>query len=158
MTVRALAERITAQGWRVSHTQVSRFEYAVERLLPVIPAALWSEDVHQLVRDIRRLERSYANQWSYTDAGRSDPQRIIDVFFDTLRAFDDESIVIRDFINAMDKALSKESGMTKSQLIGIHLQKLDEEENELLSPPASRPVLSVVIQSHKPGDPGSGGE
>ena len=29
-------------------------------------------------------------------------------------------------------------------------------ENELLS--ASRPVLSVVTQSHKPGDPGSGGE
>ncbi len=32
LTVRALAERITAQGWRVSHTQVSRFEYAAERL------------------------------------------------------------------------------------------------------------------------------
>ncbi len=108
LTIRALAERITAQGWTVDNTHISRYEYATEQLLPIVPTALWAGGGHLLIKNIRRLEKAYTAFWAAIDAGRDNPQRIQDLFFDTLRAFDDESIDIEGFTQALDAALAEE--------------------------------------------------
>ncbi len=121
LTIRAMADRITAQGWTISNSHISRFEYATERLLSVVPTALWAGGGEPLVKSIRRLEKAYKTFWASIDAGRDNPLRIQDLFFDTLQAFDDDPIDIEGFTRALDTALAEETGlpaMTVSAEVG----------------------------------------
>jgi len=107
LTIRALAARITAQGWTVSHTHISRFEYAANQLLPVIPTALWAGAGEPLIKNLRRLEKAYQAFWSTTDTERDKPQSLLDLFFDTLVDFDDESIDLDGFSRALNHTLGE---------------------------------------------------
>jgi len=107
ITIRALAKRISAQGWTVSHTHISRFEYAANHLLPVVPNALWAGSGQPLIINLRRLEKAYAAFWATTDTGQANPQYLLDLFFKTLAEFDDESINLDDFARSLDVALGE---------------------------------------------------
>lgn len=111
LTIRTLAERITQQGWTVSHSHISRYEYGVEKLLPAIPCALWGGSGHPLMINIRRLEKAYTAFWAAIEVGRDSPQRIHDLFFETLTEFDEESLDMEGFTRALDAALAKETGL-----------------------------------------------
>ncbi|MCF6256207.1 MAG: ParB N-terminal domain-containing protein [Gammaproteobacteria bacterium] len=106
LTIRALAERITTQGWTVSHSHISRFEYAAHQLLPVVPTALWAGAGGPLIKALRRLEKAYSTFWASTDMGRDNPQHLLDLFFKTLTEFDDVSIDIDGFSRALDCTLA----------------------------------------------------
>jgi len=107
ITIRALATRISDQGWTVSNSHISRFEYAANHLLPVVPNALWAGSGFPLIINIRRLEKAYSTFWATTDHGRNNPQHLLDLFFETLAEFDDESIDLDGFARALDRKLGE---------------------------------------------------
>ena len=121
ITIRALAERISAQGWTVSHTHISRFEYAANHLLPVVPTALWAGSGQPLIINLRRLEKAYAAFWATTDIGRDNPQPLMNLFFKTLASFDDDSIDLDGFSRALNLSLGEQLNLP-AQSISAEIQ------------------------------------
>jgi len=60
---RRLAEELRRRGYRITHARISQMEYAVQRLLPVIPLALEQGLGRPQVEQIRRLERATGVIW-----------------------------------------------------------------------------------------------
>jgi len=121
LTIRALADRISAQGWTVSNSHLSRFEFATNHLLRVVPEALWAGAGQPLIKNIRRLEKGYAAYWATTDIGCDNPVQFTSLFFDTLATFNDETVDINGFTRALDHALEDllgESHLTISAEVG----------------------------------------
>lgn len=52
LSMRSLAERITAQGWTIDGGHISRYDYAVSTLMKSISNAFWAGAGHPLVRQI----------------------------------------------------------------------------------------------------------
>ncbi len=60
---RDLAKRINATGWTIDSSTLSRYEYAVRTLLPVLPATLWAGAGRPLITKLRQIESSYQKYW-----------------------------------------------------------------------------------------------
>jgi ParB family protein of integrating conjugative element (PFGI_1 class) len=105
LSMRKLAERITAQGWTVGASHLSRYEYAANCLLKAIPNCFWAGAGHPLVRQLRRIDSAYTQFWNATEAGQSDPDRIQELFLDTLKLYDGETLDLRGFQNELNEIL-----------------------------------------------------
>ncbi len=112
LTIRALAERITAQGWTVSHSHISRLDYAAYQLLPVIPNALWAGAGEPLARNIRRLEKGYDDFWATTAVGCHAPEAMTELFFEVLAEHNDDRIDLGGFTRALDRAIGQRLGLS----------------------------------------------
>lgn len=106
LTLRALADRITSQGWTISASHISRFEYATNSLLDVIPKTLWAGAGQPMVVTIRQLEKAYNDFWSATELGREQPEQMLNLFYETLAQHDDETLDIKGFCEALNAQLS----------------------------------------------------
>lgn len=112
LSIRKLAERITQQGWTVSHTHITRFEYAANVLLPVIPEVLWSGAGEPVVRQIRKHETAYTEFWKTIEAGKTEPDKILEYFFDALREFDSsEGVDFKGFLLTLNERLANFVGI-----------------------------------------------
>lgn len=125
LTIRALAERITTQGWTVSASHLSRFEFATDHLLAVVPDALWAGAGEPLIKNIRRLEKGYAGFWATTDLGRDNPTQFTDLFFETLATFNEETVDTNGFTRALDHALE--------DLLGVSYMTISAEVGALMA-------------------------
>lgn len=106
LSIRKLAERITTQGWTISHTHITRFDYAANALLPVLPQCLWAGAGFPVVVNIRKHETAYTEFWASTSIGQSDPEKIQEYFFKVLHDFDNETIDFKAFLNALNLELA----------------------------------------------------
>lgn len=111
LSTRALADRITKQGWTISQSYITRFDYTVDTLLPVIPNCLWAGAGGQLVVQIRKHDTAYTEFWQSTALGQSQPEKIKDIFFKVLHEFDDETIDFKGFLHDLNQQLGELLGM-----------------------------------------------
>ncbi len=107
LSIRKLAERITTQGWTISHTHITRFDYAANVLFQVIPECLWAGAGEPIIRQIRKHETAYNEFWKNTEAGQLEPEKIQEHFFSVLHEFDQENIDLKGFLNALNLKLSE---------------------------------------------------
>ena len=112
LTIRALAERITAQGWTVSNSHISRLDYAASQLLPAIPNALWAGAGEPLVRNLRRLEKGYGDFWATTARGGEAPEAMTELFFEVLAEHNDDRIDLDGFTRTLDRAVGQRLGLS----------------------------------------------
>lgn len=107
LSIRKLAERITQQGWTVSHTHITRFDYAAKILLPVIPEVLWSGAGEPVIRQVRKHETAYVEFWKTTSAGANEPEKIHEYFFEVLHEFDNsDGIDFKGFLQTLNQRLA----------------------------------------------------
>ncbi|MGD8941181.1 MAG: hypothetical protein PVJ72_17500, partial [Gammaproteobacteria bacterium] len=111
LTIRALAERITNQGWTISHTHISRFEYAANRLINVVPNALWAGAGEPLVRNLRRHEKAYLDFWVATGRDSINDLDLLKLFYETLAKYDGDSVDLDGFVSEMNSTLGQKLGL-----------------------------------------------
>ncbi len=75
---RALAQRLKDEGFPIDLAILSRMDYAVDILLPVIPEALRAGMGRPQIERIRRLEKAYRTYW--TDLSGQDEAAFDDLF------------------------------------------------------------------------------
>lgn len=105
--LRDLAERISATGWTVHYANLSPMLYAVERLLPHMPAAFWDAGMGRpAVKQIRKLHEAAIQLWGI----RGNGDGYVEVVFSEALAsagtdeyrFPD---LMEDLVAGLDKAL-----------------------------------------------------
>jgi ParB family protein of integrating conjugative element (PFGI_1 class) len=110
---RSLAERITKQGWTVSHQHINRFEYATNNLIDVVPNALWAGAGEPLIRNLRRHEKAYLDFWHAAAAGRDMPDEdVLKLFYETLAKYDGDSVDVEGFVGEMNSSISQELSLS----------------------------------------------
>ncbi len=143
---RELARRITESGWTLNQAHLTRYEYAVNVLLPAIPTALWAGMGHPQVGRLRKLDNAYRKYWQHQEAGQQNPDGFGLIWHDVLAEHDAESL---DF-EAIQKALDIAVG----EALGIHYQTVAIECDALAS---GIPLNSAPGGAIEPPEPGPGG-
>jgi hypothetical protein len=146
--MRKLAERITAQGWTVGVSHLSRYEYAANFLLKAIPTCFWSGAGHPLVRQLRRIDTAYTQFWLGTSAGQTHPESIQELFLDTLKLYDSETIDIRAFQHELNGTLGDILDLSPT-LVMLEVDAIISGSHGL-KPPADEQPLPVLAD--KEGD------
>lgn len=144
LTIRKLSERITSQGWTVSHSHITRFEYASRYLKDVIPTALWSGAGVKVVIAIRKYEKAYQEFWVSMGLSQERGNYIRDQFFNMLESIDDETINL--------DLLSDKLNITLSDELDIPVNNIATEINAILSGTTKSNVENIsdvtqVVQS-----------
>jgi len=100
---RALAELLRSHGYSVTYSVISQFEYAVEKLLPVMPHALEAGLGRSSIERLRAFERVAGRVW----ADRQLDAASFDASFQTLcRRYDDVSWSFEAFSEAMEMEIA----------------------------------------------------
>lgn len=107
LSIRNLAERITAQGWTINHSHIIRYDYATNTLMKAIPDAFWTGAGHSLVINLKKHNVAYTTFWRGTKIGQTEPERIDTLFLDTLRRYDGESVDLQGFLQDLNAQLAK---------------------------------------------------
>jgi ParB family protein of integrating conjugative element (PFGI_1 class) len=107
LSTRALASRITADGWTINHSHITRYDYAANTLLKGISEAFWGGAGEPLVRELRKYESAYTRYWQESEVGQSNPKQIETCFFEALREADGESFYTKGFVRYMNERLAK---------------------------------------------------
>ncbi len=107
LSMRKLAERITADGWTIDASHISRYDYAANTLMKGITDAFWAGAGHPLVRDLRKYDNAYTRYWQESEAGQADPTQIETQFVEALREADGESFYMKGFLRSMNERLAK---------------------------------------------------
>lgn len=98
LSIRELAERISETGWRVQAGNLSRYEYAANVLINLIPNALWSGAGHDLVTKIRKINKTYLALWNQVSPNDSD--FFEQLWVNTLREHDSDTKIDLDSIRS----------------------------------------------------------
>ncbi len=109
LSMRALSRRMASQGWKVSDSHLTRFNYAVTVLIDVIPLALWAGAGQPIVRSVRKYKKAYEDFWQQIDA--PEPDKISDYFFEQLHEFDNEELDFKAFIDFFNRYLADKLDM-----------------------------------------------
>ena len=107
LSIRELAARITADGWTVSHSHITRYEYAANTLLKGISEAFWAGAGGPLVRSLRKYDSAYTRFWQESMTGQADPAQIESQFTEALRENDGEIFDTKGFLKNLNTRLSK---------------------------------------------------
>jgi ParB family protein of integrating conjugative element (PFGI_1 class) len=102
---RMLAKRSTRDGWPISQSHISRYDYAVNTLLDGISQAFWAGAGEPLVRQLRKYEKAYTRFWEETDRGNRNTCYIKTLFIDSLREHDGETVDIPGFLKTINEHL-----------------------------------------------------
>jgi ParB family protein of integrating conjugative element (PFGI_1 class) len=102
---RTLAKRSTRDGWPISQSHISRYDYAVNTLLDGISQAFWAGAGEPLVRQLRKYENAYTRFWEETDRGKRNTCFIKSLFIDSLREHDGETVDIAGFLKTINEHL-----------------------------------------------------
>lgn len=116
LSSRALAERISALGWMISYSHISRYNYATNTLIKYIPDALWAGVGHSVANKISALYKAYKTFWLATAHGKAHPEDIDDLFYTTLSEFDDEKVDIDGFTKTLDMELDPIVNMASASI------------------------------------------
>jgi len=106
LSFRKLAKRITTDGWPVSYSHIPRYDYTNKCLSDCIPEALLSGLGHGTVSTIKKYDEAYNEFWSSTEQGKSDAERIRDLFFSTLNKHDNKKLDLKEFIKELNQNIS----------------------------------------------------
>lgn len=144
LSQRQLAQKLSADGYPVSQTQVSQMQEAVSYLLAVIPNVLYGGLSRRQIERILRLRRSARSTWTKY-AQEKLPQQLdfMEVFQDVLSLFDDSAGGQFDFNRFEDELtgrLAQVFGCTY-ELIALELSEKCEWQQLIESPPA--PELDI---------------
>lgn len=155
MSIRKLAERITKQGWTVSHTHITRFDYAATVLLPVIPDVLWSGAGEPVVRQIRKYETAYTEFWKSTSVGQAEPEKLQEYFFEVLGKFDScDGIDFKSFLQTLNQSLADlvdiEQNIIMAEIDAI-IRGVSRDQAKVESSANSKPVTGIedVIETYQ---------
>jgi ParB family protein of integrating conjugative element (PFGI_1 class) len=107
LSIRALASRITTDGWTINHSQITRFDYAANTLLKGISEAFWAGAGEPLVRELRKYDTAYTRYWQESEDGQADPTQIETQFIEALQENDGESFYTKGFIRSMNERLAQ---------------------------------------------------
>ncbi|MEW8045866.1 MAG: ParB family protein [Candidatus Thiodiazotropha sp.] len=102
---RKLAERITRDGWPISQSHITRYDYAVNTLLDGASRAFWAGAGEPLVRQLRKYDKAYTRFWKETNHGQRDAHHIQSLFIDALREHDGETVDIDGFLKSINERL-----------------------------------------------------
>ena len=144
LSQRQLAQKLSADGYPVSQTQVSQMQEAVSYLLAVIPNVLYGGLSRRQIERILRLRRSARSAWEKY-AREKLPQQLdfMAVFQDVLSLFDGNAGGQFDFNRFEDELtgrLAQVFGCTY-ELIALELSEKGEWQQLIESPPA--PELDI---------------
>ena len=155
LSIRALAQRITAQGWTIDHSHISRYEYAVNSLLKALPDAFWAGAGHPLVRTIRKHDVAYTKLWQSTETGQTEPERIESLFFDTLHRYDGESVDILGFTQDLNTLLGNLLQLHPS-VIAVEVEAImNGRSTSAVSPDSPELLRDKLIEKYKKTAPPS---
>ena len=107
LSTRQLAERITADGWNISASHITRYDYAVNTLLGGISEAFWYGAGHPLVRTLRKYDKAYTRFWLESAPGKASPSQIDTHFIEALRENDGEIFDFKGFLKSLNGRLSR---------------------------------------------------
>jgi ParB family protein of integrating conjugative element (PFGI_1 class) len=107
LSMRKLAERITADGWTISASHITRYDYAANTLLKGMSEVFWAGAGHSLVRELRKYDTAYTRYWQESEAGQADPDQIETQFLEALSEADGESFYMKGFLRSLNERLAK---------------------------------------------------
>lgn len=107
LSIREFAARITADGWTVSHSHITRYEYAANTLLKGISEAFWAGAGSPLVRTLRKYDSAYTRFWQEFKPTQSDPGQLESQFIAALRENDGEIFDTKGFMKTLNARLGK---------------------------------------------------
>lgn len=144
LSQRQLAQKLSADGYPVSQTQVSQMQEAVSYLLAVIPNVLYGGLSRRQIERILRLRRSARSTWEkYAQEKLPQQPDFMEAFQDVLSLFDDSAGGQFDFNRFEDELtgrLAQVFGCTY-ELIALELSEKCEWQQLIESPPA--PELGI---------------
>jgi ParB family protein of integrating conjugative element (PFGI_1 class) len=107
ISMRKLAERITEDGWTLSASHITRYEYATNTLMKGITDAFWAGAGEPLVRSLRRYEQAYNRYWQESKPDQTDPTLLEKLFIEALRENDGEDFYMEGFVNCLNERLAR---------------------------------------------------
>jgi len=117
LSTRKLANRMTKDGWPVSYSHIPRYDYSNEFLADILPEALLAGMGHSIVVEIRKYDDAYNEYWMETDEGKNNPDIMKDLFFNTLRNYDGNKIVLKAFVNELNQNINDITGVTNNSIM-----------------------------------------
>lgn len=82
LSLRKLTDRLKEVGYAIDASMISRMDYALDILLPVIPEALRAGMGKPQIEKIRRTEKAFLSYW--VEIAQQDGETFAEVFFDAL--------------------------------------------------------------------------
>ena len=122
LSIRDLAIEISATGWRVQAGSLTRYEYATNVLINLIPKVLWSGAGHDLITKIRKINKAYFSLWKCINTHENN---FLEILWDnTLKAHDTDTRIDLDSIRStLNKAIANQTDI-KIQVIGSNTDAL----------------------------------
>lgn len=148
-----LSRRLTADGYPVQQSHISRMRDAVEFLLPAIPNVLYGGLGRHQVERLAVMRRSYLRTWEEHDKGKSAGTDFSSLFHDVLLMFDDRTCefniarVEDEIVGQMAEFL----GIDYDTLV-LESESSAKREQALMAAPPCKPIPEqVALSSHDPG-------
>ncbi len=153
---RELAKKIKEKGWSANDGAISRYEYAVNELLDLIPTALWQGMGFSVVKNIRQYQNAVEQLWIYAETESKTSDHGWRVIWETvLRESDDELFSIADLSDKIEariaKALSSTPNTIQAELCRLINEKGADPVDSLLNRKASNitPFVNPAKQLNK---------
>ena len=129
LSQRELARRLTADGYPISQSHISRMQEAVTYLLPAIPSLLYAGLGRGLAERLTALRRNAADAWA-RDAKRVPPGMDFTELFHEVLAHFDESPATFAIERVRDELIGEMAQALKSDYDTIALEVADSETRQ----------------------------
>ena len=137
LSQRQLVELLRERGFGMDQSMISRIDYAVDVLLPLIPEALRSGLGPKPMRQIRRLENACRGLW--TDRGQA-PETFVAIFEEVLATHDGPAWDLTVPQQALEQCLAERLGLSIKEIrleVDARLARGGEDETILPTPQAA---------------------
>jgi len=124
----ALQRALSEIGYSVSRRQLIRYDYALERLEPLIPKALQAGLGRQQVDQLRDLEAAYQG---IAAASLNDPTAFDRWFCAALAELDSETLEVNQVRTALDASLAKLTGQLVAEIQRARVRSADSSAGKL---------------------------
>jgi len=147
LSQRQLAETLRQRGYALDQSMISRMDYAVDALLPLIPEALRAGMGAPQIRRIRRLESACRRFWNDQDIA---PELFDALFNEALAAHDGPHWELDAVQRELETRMAEASGLSLKHVrleIDARLASSANEQNTLSPATDSRPEPSPTVEA-----------
>lgn len=163
MSQRELARHLTADGYPISQSQISRMQETVTYLLPAIPSILYAGLGRGLAERLTSLRRSAARAWEQHAQRAKPAAEFASLFNDVLASFDHEPATF-SIERIRDELIGQVAQVLATDYDTLALQIVDAEMRQrVLSPespsvselgwPQEEPVARTRVADSNPSHP-----
>ena len=149
LSQRELARRLTADGYPISQSQISRMQETITYLLPAIPSILYAGLGRGLAERITALRRSAARAWEQHADSNKPGAEFGALFNDVLATFDHEPSTF-SIERVRDELIGHVAKVLATDYDTLALQIVDAEMRQRVLPPEAQPISELGWPKEEP--------